>query len=68
VKWKLRTNEEPSAMDGKIEGHELESFDIIEEKDEGLLSIAHGLSSQAQQRNFFGMPCGLLSELHSRDF
>ena len=57
--WKLEDRRTLLRWKGKIQGHELESFDIIEENEEGLIVDRTIAFVQCLQRNFFGMPCGL---------
>ncbi|MGY4427905.1 hypothetical protein ACVWWO_000382 [Bradyrhizobium sp. F1.13.1] len=60
--WKLDDRRTLLRWKGQIQGHELESFDFIEETMRDSSSIAQLLFVRCPQRNLFGTPCGLLSE------
>src|SRR6478609_3260835 len=61
--WKLDDRRTLLRWKGKIQGHELESFDIIEENERDLSSIAQSFSSNACSETFSGCHAGCNGKL-----
>ena len=67
--WKLDDRRTLLRWKGKIQGHELESFDIIEENNRRTHSRSHNsFSSNACSETFSGCHAGRYGKLYSRRF